>query len=84
MSDAIVDRDEEVEDRLSDVPQAPGDPGYEPPAIIPELDLAGGTVFKVGEDEYATLEEAQDAITPDEEVPPDEETDLPPEGELTP
>ena len=54
------------EEEVTGPPQAPGDPGYEPPAIIPELDFEGGTIYKVGEDEYATLEEAEAAIAPPE------------------
>jgi len=42
-------------------PQSPGDPGYEPPAINPELDGEGGTVFKMGDQEFASMEEAEEA-----------------------
>ncbi len=44
-------------------PQNPGDPGYEPPAILSELDGEGGTKFTLGEDgeEFATLGEAEEA-----------------------
>lgn len=49
------------------VPQGPGDAGYQAPLIVPELDLEGGTVFKVGEDEYGSMSEAAEAIAPPEE-----------------
>jgi hypothetical protein len=56
------------------IPQGPGDEGYEAPLIVPELDLEGGTVFKVGEDEYGSMSEAAEAIAPEETEPePDEE-----------
>lgn len=68
MSDEAIEEEEAV-----GPPQGPGDEGYEAPAIIPELDLQGGTVYKVGEDEYATLEEAEAAVAPPEaEVTEDE------------
>jgi hypothetical protein len=54
------------ESTIPEAPQEPGDPGYQPPAIVPELDLEGGTVFRVGEETYASLEEAEEAIAPPE------------------
>lgn len=42
-------------------PQAPGDAGYEPPAIIPELDGKGGTKFVMGDDEFGSMADAMEA-----------------------
>lgn len=67
-------------------PQGPGDAGYEPPAIIPELDGAGGTKFVMGEEEFGSmadavearnslLEEHAAASEPDDEEVVDEEDD---------
>jgi hypothetical protein len=35
-------------------------------AIIPELDLEGGTVYRVGDETYETMEDAQEAAAPAE------------------
>jgi hypothetical protein len=48
-------------------PQNPGDPGYEPKAVIPELDGEGGTVFKVGDEEYSSMKEALESQSADAE-----------------
>lgn len=77
MSDVVVDpntglpvEDEEVDAPERDarfereIPQGPGDEGYEPPLIVPELDLEGGTKFVVGEDEYESMTDAAEAIAP--------------------
>jgi len=47
-------------------PQGPGDVGYEAPLVVPELDLEGGTKFVVGEDEYESLADANEALAPEE------------------
>lgn len=47
-------------------PQGPGDVGYEAPLVVPELDLEGGTKFVVGEDEYESMADAQEALAPDD------------------
>lgn len=60
-------------------PQGPGDIGYEAPLIVPELDLEGGTKFVVGEDEYESLADAQEALAPEVEEPVDGD-----QAELTP
>jgi len=60
---------------LTTVPQEPGDPGYEPPYISPELDLEGGTVYRVGDDVYETPEDAQEAVAPPEAEPRDRDDD---------
>lgn len=54
-------------------PQAPGDVGYEAPAIIPELDLQGGTVFVVGGEEFPSMQEAQESLAPALEPTADDE-----------
>jgi len=63
------DAPKSVEDMRRDdptyAPQSPGDPGYEPKAIIPELDGEGGTVFKIGDDEYASMAEALESQSAD-------------------
>jgi hypothetical protein len=49
-------------------PQGPGDVGYEAPLVVPELDLEGGTKFVVGEDEYGSMKEANEALAPEDDV----------------
>jgi len=54
--EAVVpeDEDEVAEDEeVLDVVSAP--------LVVPELDLEGGTVFKVGDQEYGSMSEAQEA-----------------------
>jgi len=77
------DDDLEVDSRDErQIPQGPDDEGYEPPLVVPELDLQGGTVFKVGDQEFDSLEEATESVAPpqdevveeyDDEVDPNEE-----------
>lgn len=61
----MTDEDFTVEDDDAEIvaPQNPGDPGYEPPAILTELDGKGGTIFKIGEDgeEFDNLADAEEA-----------------------
>jgi hypothetical protein len=42
-------------------PQNPGDVGYEPKAIHPELDGEGGTKFVMGDEEFGSMAEALEA-----------------------
>ena len=75
MSDEPVLVDDEELDEDEEAPELVGTP-----LVVPELDLQGGTVFKVGDQEFATMEEAQEAADaaggeeePDVEEEPTEE-----------
>lgn len=75
-TDEVAARDEELRDELREARKevariereivAETTPVNAGQAIIPELDLEGGTIYRVGEDTYETYEDAVEATAPPE------------------
>jgi hypothetical protein len=62
-------------------PQAPGDPGYAPPAIVPALDDEGGTKFLYGEQEFGSMADALEAQQADADAHSEASAEEEPDGE---